>query len=75
MNENNRNEKVSGEIGTNRKSTVKHKGKTVKKIIKKRSRNRRAKKRRSKQRMQMRGENITEMIASITIIISMCCWQ
>lgn len=31
MNENNRNEKVSGEIGTNRKSTVKHKGKTVKK--------------------------------------------
>lgn len=34
MNENNRNEKVSGEIGTNRKSTAKHKGKTVKKIIK-----------------------------------------
>lgn len=34
MNENNRNEKVSGEIGTNRKSTVKHKGKTVKKNYK-----------------------------------------
>lgn len=31
--------------------------------------------RRGKQRMQMRGESVAEMIAVITIIISMCCWQ
>lgn len=30
---------------------------------------------RGKQRMQMREESITKMIAAITIIISMCCWQ
>lgn len=87
MNENNRSERWGGERYSEQqregvrnkvlsKSTVQRKDKIIKKnCTSKKRRRQTAEEGRGKQRMQMRGESITEMIAAITIIISMCCCQ
>lgn len=56
MNENNRNEKVSGEIGTNRKSTVKHKGNSKKNYKVKEQKSQSQKEKKQAENANERGE-------------------
>lgn len=78
MNENNGNGKVLREIGWKSKVSekkVQQNIKTKQRRKCKRSKMHTVERRRGKQRMQIREDSITDMIAAITIIISMCCWH